>query len=209
MFKTLGNPQSSIAIHISRERKTDERVRGSAKEAVNNIHHNQLIDSLRNNTFFTKDYNVYPNLKPSHAAFYNQHVLVDFDKSLTILESTNSQNTAEWHLERSKRIKASIAYELYTYTRNKSPNWGRKVLQYLKPSKHQPPAMKYGIQMEPEAISWYEQDRRIKVSKHGFTIHPNASFIVALMPLFFAESRLVEVKCPILGKTEALTHLKI
>lgn len=150
--------------------------------------------------------NDFPNVDPSHLAFYQQHILVDFDKSLSISKNTEKQCTAEWHLERNKRIKASKAYELYTYTRNKNPNWRKKVMQYMKPSKYQSAAMKHGIAMEPEALSWYEQHRNVRVSKHGFTIHPKASFIGCSPDgIVFEQNRLVEVKCPLLGKSESLT----
>lgn len=202
-------PKSSVAIHSSRRRKPECVVRKSPILTKNN-EQRQLMDSLRENKFFTKDFNDYPNLKASHAAFYKQHVLVDFDKSLSISASTNKQCTAEWHFERSKRLKGSKAYELYTYFSNKSPNWKRKIMSCIKPSKYQSPAMKYGTEMEPEAISWYEQYRHVRVSRHGFTIHPKASFIGCSPDgVVFEENRLVEVKCPMLGKTDALTHSKI
>lgn len=65
--------------------------------------------------------------------------------------------------------------------------------------------MKYGTEMEPEAIKWYEESREVTASRHGFTIHPNAAFVDCSPDgILLGEGILLEVKCPVLGKTQAL-----
>lgn len=116
----------------------------------------------------------------------------------------------EWHLKRGKRITASKAYELFTYTRNKKPDWPKKIGNCINPSKYQSAAMRYGTLMETEAISWYEQHRGIRVSRQGFTIHPKASFIGCSPDgVMFEQNRIVEIKCPLMGKAGALAYSKI
>lgn len=195
--------------HSGRKRKSliAENVETPAPAAPDS--QDALRRSMTGNKLIT-NLNDYPNLDDNLAKFYKQYVLVDLDESLSISESTSAQNSMQWSLERSKRICASKAYELYTYTRNIAPNWRRKVMGLIKPSKFQSAAMKYGKQTEPEARQWYEKQRNVKVSQHGFTIHPNASFMGCSPDgVLFEEDLLLEIKCPVIGKTQALSMSEI
>lgn len=137
--------------------------------------------------------------------FFQRHVLVNLDQALSISETTKNQNSKEWVFERSKRIKASKAYELYT-----EPDWFSKISKQITPSKYQSAAMKHGIATEPDARLWYANQRNVQVDQLGFTIHPNASFIECSPDgVVFNESRLLEVKCPCLGQTQALTSANV
>lgn len=88
--------------------------------------------------------------------FYNLSICVEKERALEIFELTMGQNTIiVWHSERAKRITASNCYTLYTYSKNKNPNWPKKIATYFKiinPTKN----MKMGNIMEPVAIRDYE-----------------------------------------------------
>lgn len=65
----------------------------------------------------------------------------------------------------------SRCYALYTYTKNKTPNWEQKSQQYFYPKAFKKTAaIKHGIKYEPSARTVYEDYTGIKVKQIGLVI---------------------------------------
>lgn len=73
-------------------------------------------------------------LSKEHEKFYMQSICFTENVTVELCDSTKQENSAEWLLERKERITASKCYELFTYTKNKAPNWCVKLKQYMSPS---------------------------------------------------------------------------
>lgn len=86
--------------------------------------------------------NEYSSLDDNLANFYKKYVLVDLHESSSISKRTETQNSMQWSLDRSKRI--WVLAKRTKYARNVAPNWERKIMSFIKPSKYQSVAMKNG-----------------------------------------------------------------
>lgn len=138
-----------------------------------------------------------------HQQFYNENVLVNINSSIEIAKFHQSE--PKWLNERKKRITASNAYALYTYAKNKIPNWQKKIENLIFPKKYKLINCEYGKNTEAEAKIWYEKLKDQKMANFGLVIHPNASFLGCSPDgCIIAENKLIEIKCPISGKLKTV-----
>lgn len=72
-----------------------------------------LYQLITNNTFIP-NLNHYPGLDDDLAKCYEKYVLVNLEESISISQATSDQNSAQWLLERSKRICICKAYKVYS-----------------------------------------------------------------------------------------------
>lgn len=108
--------------------------------------------------------------------------------------------------ERQFRITGLRCYALYTYTKNKTPNWEQKSQQYFYPKVFKKTAIKHGIKYESSARTVYE-DYIIKVKQIGLVV-PEINPWLGYSPdgIILDENgkpnKLIEIKCSFAGKIE-------
>lgn len=132
----------------------------------------------------------------------------DNHKSLSINKKTLLQNNIYWKNERRLRITASQCYSLYTYTRNKNPDWDKKMLNYVNPKVFKSFSTDYGRNSEKIALEAYMSQTGYKVSNMGLVINPSASWL-ACSPdgIDIMRNVLIKIKCPVLGASLSLIEL--
>lgn len=148
--------------------------------------------------------NVACNLK----TFYLKKILVNISQTIQICSSTILQNNDEWEKERGLRITASRAYSLYTYTYNKSPDWDKKIKSFLDFRGFATTSMMYGCVTEALARKCYEEKMTCTVQQLGLIVNPEVPWLGYSPDGYVAKSdSLIEIKCPILGKTKNLSEV--
>lgn len=140
--------------------------------------------------------------------FYEKFIKTSVIKSLSINERTLTQNDIYWKEERRLRITASQCYSLYTYTKNKNPDWIKKISTYINPKQFKSSATDYGKNNEQKALDAYQTQTGFIVSKMGLVVNPSASWL-ACSPdgIDIPRNVLIEVKCPVLGASTNLDEL--
>ncbi|XP_058453388.1 uncharacterized protein LOC131431586 isoform X1 [Malaya genurostris] len=129
--------------------------------------------------------------------YFDQYIQVDVDMSVRMALETKDQNTNSWKINRTKRITASSAYKLFTYLRNKNPDWSKKISQYWDIRNLKLEATKYGKDTEPLAFECYKIKRNPNIKKCGLVIHPDESWIAGSPDGIDPVSNiLLEIKCP-------------
>lgn len=130
--------------------------------------------------------------------YYNSNMTTDINRSAEIAVSTREQNSNEWMFQRSTRITASSCYKLYTYLRNKTPNWTKKIDNYWNTKPLGVKAVIYGRNVEVKAFECYRRMRNPLIKKCGLVIHPAEPWIAGspdgVDPL---TTTLLEIKCPV------------
>lgn len=108
------------------------------------------------------------------------------------------------------RITSSSCYELFTYAKNKNPNWEKKISTYFSDSFTGNFATEYWLQKEDEAVHVVEKKTGLQVFRTGILIHPKATWL-GYSPdgLFIANGKLkiLEVKCPMQGAYTTATEV--
>lgn len=141
-------------------------------------------------------------------SFYLRSIAVGVDAAISIERETRSQNGSRWHMERQKRITASTARPIFTYAKNKSPNWSQKVLKHLNPKSIKTNTMKHGHDFEATARQKYAEYANDVVDTMGFVISPVLPWLGCSPDGFvFAKKKVVEIKCPVSGKTKNLKDM--
>ncbi|XP_066587824.1 uncharacterized protein [Prorops nasuta] len=123
------------------------------------------------------------------------------------------KSRALWIKERQFRVTGSRCYALYTYMRNKTPNWEKKSNQYFYPKPFkQTEAIKHGIEYETIARHTYEKYNGVKVEIMGLVV-PEMNPWLGFSPdgVILDENqkctKLIEVKCPFAGKTNTISDI--
>lgn len=124
-------------------------------------------------------------------------------------ETHNS--VASWMRERQFRITGSRCYALFTYSKNKNPNWEEKSTKYFHPKAFSSQSTSHGILYEANARLKYESVRSVSVNQCGLVISENNPWL-AYSPdgIIFEDnrpSRLLEIKCPIAGKKSTVSEI--
>lgn len=114
------------------------------------------------------------------------------------------ESVASWNRERLLRITGSRCYSLFTYSRNKNPNWQERSLKYFHPKPFSSQSTAQGILSEADARRKYESVQSVTVNQCGLVISINNPWL-AYSPdgIVFEDnkpSRLLEIKCPVAGK---------
>ncbi|XP_011685215.1 PREDICTED: uncharacterized protein LOC105448392 [Wasmannia auropunctata] len=112
---------------------------------------------------------------------------------------------ADWHKERRFRVTGSTCYGLYTYTKNKNPNWKKKCGDHFTPKSFKSEFTEYRKMMENQARNTFKNITKKQVFEIGLIVSklnpwlaysPNAIIFKDKKP-----SELLEIKCPFKGKT--------
>ncbi|XP_058817229.1 uncharacterized protein LOC131680531 [Topomyia yanbarensis] len=129
--------------------------------------------------------------------YFDNYIKTGIEQSVTIAMETKNQNTNNWKIHRSIRITASSCYKLYTYIKNKNPDWDNKITQYCDLRTLNVKAVKHGKEAEPLAFNCYKIKRNPMMKQCGLVIHPYESWIGGspdgLDPLMHI---VLEIKCP-------------
>lgn len=135
-------------------------------------------------------------------------IQTDCLKSLSIHNKTLPQNNVYWKEERRLRITASQCYSLFTYTKNKNPDWEKKISNYVNPKQFKSSATEYGKNKEKIALNSYQTQTGNIISDMGLIVNPSASWL-ACSPdgVDLKRNVLIEIKCPVLGATKNLSDL--
>ncbi|XP_058816768.1 uncharacterized protein LOC131680059, partial [Topomyia yanbarensis] len=138
-------------------------------------------------------------------AYFEKYIKVDIKKSIMIAIETEDQNTIAWKIHRASRITASSCYSLFTYIKNKSPNWDKKIESYWSIRNLNLKSTKYGKETESAAFDCYRRNRNPLIKRCGLVIHPTESWIGGSLDGLDPESGLLlEIKCP--GTAEMVLH---
>lgn len=129
--------------------------------------------------------------------YFENAVVVDLNSIIRIALDTQTQSTNEWKIHRSMRITASSAYSLFTYLKNKNPDWPKKLSQYWETKNLNVKATKYGKDTEPLAFECYKLKHNPHVKKCGLVVHPTENWVAGSPDGVDCQSSvLLEIKCP-------------
>ena len=119
------------------------------------------------------------------------------------------QSQEAWHKSRQFRITGSRVYTLYTYAKNKKPDWKLKAKQFFWPSEFFNKFVKHGILYEHVAIEKYTQLYKVKIVKCGLVVHPDYPWMGYSPDAVICGSNgpeiLIEIKCLWAGKRKSIT----
>ncbi|KAK4875380.1 hypothetical protein RN001_011802 [Aquatica leii] len=119
------------------------------------------------------------------------------------------ENNDLWKDVRKYRITSSRCYQLYTYLQNKNPNWNQKIDKYSNQEFFGNENTRYGKFNEQVAKDVYEKQFRI-IGISGVLINVNFPWLACSPDVlkFFYDCfyRLVEIKCPVIGKTKSINE---
>ncbi|KAF2903906.1 hypothetical protein ILUMI_02267 [Ignelater luminosus] len=99
---------------------------------------------------------------------------------------------------------------LHTY-KNKQPDWEAKIKKFKNPAFHSYENTMYGLQQEKHAIQAYENETAENLHACGLVINPNIPWTGCspdgLIIKNSSIEKIVEIKCPIKGKTKSAYSL--
>lgn len=116
---------------------------------------------------------------------------------------------AKWLEERQFRITGSICYNVYTYTKNKNPDWKKKCKDTFTPKAFKTEYTEYGKKTEEEARNAFRESTNKTVIEIGLVVSrlnpwlaysPDGVILKDQKPV-----ALLEIKCPFKGKTRNIT----
>lgn len=147
-------------------------------------------------------------LEESFRKNFFEKVAKNVDDAIAICKATLSQASALWLVERKLRITGSICYSLYTYSKNKTPDWPKKIKSLYNGDFKGNEATRYGLKAEKFAKKLY--GAKCSYFDCGLIISPDLPFL-AVSPDGIArigdEFKLVEIKCPVGGKISKSSDL--
>lgn len=121
---------------------------------------------------------------------------------------TLGQNNDIWKSARQCRITGSVCYKIYTYAYNKKPNWIKKVDGIFYSKFEGNSNTRHGTLNETKAIQEYENLLDIKTEKAGFFVSPLCPWLgYSADSISWSTNTLIEVKCPVLGKTKTASEV--
>lgn len=149
--------------------------------------------------------------------FYKTKVEINKQESINLCSSTLTQMGPIWLTSRKLRITGTSAYKLFTFFRgslqNKNISSKLKSLWFSNFSGNS--VTFYGVENEPLAIKAFEKLKNITVIKSGIVVNIHCPWLGFSPDGFFIsdnEIYLIEIKCPVMGKTmcglELLKSLK-
>jgi YqaJ-like viral recombinase domain len=124
--------------------------------------------------------------------FYNTSVKMNRTKSTEIQSS--SQSSKIWRNERKLRITASVCYQIFTYSRNKNPDWGKKITSIHRNINTE--SILYGKNTEQLAFERYKKDEP-NVKQTGLCVNPKLSWLGCSPDgVIMSKNKILEIKCP-------------
>lgn len=129
-----------------------------------------------------------------------QNLLKKLEGDAILISQETQLSLISWQNERHLRITGSRCYSLFTYTKNKNPNWREKALKHFYPTPFTSVYTKHGIKYEQIARDVYENVTSATVKQCGLIVSeknpwlaysPDGVLITDNKP-----SKLLEIKCP-------------
>ena len=147
-----------------------------------------------------------------HHFFHLQSLEVTSELASLIEEQTRGQSeNPMWKEVRQPRLTSSRFGEVFTLRGESSAQ--ALAVRIIK-GVRQTPAMKRGIDLEPEVLNQYSDLCNVNVFPSGFVVHPDASYLGASPdarvydPTATPPFGLAEVKCPNVDSIEQVKHVK-
>jgi YqaJ-like viral recombinase domain len=123
--------------------------------------------------------------------YYKNSVELDFDKSVAIQTAGQSSNT--WSKERKIRITASVCYSIFTYSKNKKPDWDKKIGSIHRSVNTE--SVIYGKVTEKLAFERYKKDEP-SVKNTGLCVNPKQSWLGCSPDgVIVSKNKILEIKC--------------
>lgn len=150
---------------------------------------------------------------PSYLQFYHLQSLEVTSELATLMEEhTRGQSESPlWKEVRQPRLTASRFGEVFTLRGESS---AQALAVRIMRGVWQTPAMKRGIDLEPEVLHQYSDLCNVNVLPSGFIVHPDASYLGASPdarvydPTATPPFGLAEVKCPNVESITEVKHVK-
>lgn len=218
----LGFPDSALSIHLKgrhspRTRSLDTTTSTSSFDKNNfytklvTAHSSVIKDDAQNILELTN------NCSSDAIHFYKTKVEINKQESINLCNSTLTQMGPIWLTSRKLRITGTSAYKLFTFFRGslQNKNICSKLKSLLFSNFSGNSATFYGVENEPLAIKAFEKLKNITVIKSGIIVNIHCPWLGFSPDGFFIsdnEMYLIEIKCPVMGKTmcglELLMSLK-
>lgn len=115
-------------------------------------------------------------------------------------------NFAVWVNERKFRITGTKCYEIFTYSKNKNPDWDKKCKKYFDPEEIGNKYTDHGIKNEDKARDQFSKITKKNVLEIGLVISTQNPWLACSPDGVILKNgepiELLEIKCPFKGKTE-------
>ncbi|XP_052566501.1 uncharacterized protein LOC128093505 [Culex pipiens pallens] len=142
--------------------------------------------------------------------FFESNVLQTSQQIVQTAINTQTQSTNVWKIQRTRRITASSCYGLYTYLKNKNPDWSSKITRYWSIKNINSAAVKYGKETEATAFECYRKKRNPLMKKCGLVVKEGECWFASspdgVDPL---SNTLLEIKCPQVGELGSLDDVLV
>ncbi|XP_054708820.1 uncharacterized protein LOC129221113 [Uloborus diversus] len=139
--------------------------------------------------------------------FYRNNVMITKEAAIQLEKETRGQGHGKqrdmWLQARKIRITGSNSYGLYTYGSRKNSNWKQKIHNTVNNSFMGNASTKYGSKAERICKEFLKETQQ--VIDCGLLVHPSEPWMGCSpdgLILYNGEVCLLEIKCPVLGKSE-------
>lgn len=92
-------------------------------------------------------------------------LLESFNKDCVEMSEITALNYDKWYAERKYRITGSKIYDLFTYSKNPSPDWKKRVLNILIRKILEPSTLNTGLNMKTKLVKHFPIFSILKLSK--------------------------------------------
>jgi YqaJ-like viral recombinase domain len=178
----IGAPSSEAAIHHDRKRMKSSPSAATELQAASNVLSNKSFEEfLARNPKPEEDPILFSQLVDTLPAkeqeFFMKNVQITNEEAMELCASTVQQNGPLWMRERKLRITGSVCYSIFTYVKNKSPDWGKKLDSLMNSTFRGNANTIRGQQSEPAARAAYHALTGNEVQAMGFVVNPNAAWL--------------------------------
>ncbi|KAE8743416.1 hypothetical protein FOCC_FOCC010988 [Frankliniella occidentalis] len=152
-------------------------------------------------------------LSPELQQFYKENIEITPEKTVHLATSTVTQSEdGVWDAARSCRITGAKVYNAFTYTRNKNPDWEKRIKDMCNPSFDGNDATAFGLLHEPIARDCYAETKKVNVIENGIFILPDLPWLGfsadgIVVDDNFDPVKLLEIKCPPSGEKLSAAEL--
>lgn len=180
------------------------------REIVRKMLNSSTVEPIENDTILYKvDENIVTlkDLPEEQQNFYHAHVAISTQSAIHLCAQTVFQACSTWKAARKIRLTASSGYNLYTYVKNKSPDWASKISRHLQDSFSGNSATVHGTKNEPKARELYINCTGRNVICLGFLVDPNLPWFGYSPDGIVDGECIIEVKCPVSGKKNTILNV--
>ncbi|CAH2097660.1 unnamed protein product [Euphydryas editha] len=148
------------------------------------------------------------NTKVNYKQECCKNTMKDYYEDFEAICANTKLNYADWHKARRFRITGSVCYKLYTYTKNKKPDWKKQAKELFDPSSFTSEYTEYGKKTEAEARSLFIEKVKKTVVETGLVISKQNPWLAyspdGIILTDGVPSALLEIKCPFKGKSKGI-----